>query len=140
MKTSLPMRDKYVDQFAKHLFIFGEQPDGTVDVNDGTDDVLAGVPKEIAEAVVAANQDYREKLYAILCKEMPRAEDIELGKTIERGSRKARVDYNRVPNERKFAVFMHTYYLGRWYYDGYLTVSTVEEGVTKRDAWLNGQT
>ena len=61
----------------------------------------------------------------------------ELGKTCEKGYRKARVDNNRVSDERPFAVFMHTYYSGRWYYDGYHTAATIEDGIKIRDAWLN---
>ena len=64
----------------------------------------------------------------------------EFNKTVERGSRKARVDHNRVSDEKPIAVFKHTHYMTRWYYDGYLTADTVEEAVKLRDEWLNGQT
>ena len=60
-----------------------------------------------------------------------------MGKTVEKGSRKARVDNNRVSDERPFAVFMHTYYSGHWYYDGYRTAATVADAVKLREEWLN---
>lgn len=61
----------------------------------------------------------------------------ELGRTVEVGFRKARVDRNRVPDEPPVAVFKHTFYLGRWYYDGYAAYATEAEAVTARDTWLN---
>lgn len=63
----------------------------------------------------------------------------EMGRTVEVGSRKARVDVNHcadVDKGRKFAVFKHTHYISRWYYDGYEAFATVDEAITRRDQWL----
>jgi hypothetical protein len=68
MSMKLPMREKYVDQKVGIWIVFGEHPDGTVDVNDGMQDVFEGIPKEAALKVIAAHDEFREKLYEILTK------------------------------------------------------------------------
>jgi hypothetical protein len=64
----VPMREKYVDEAAGIWMIFGEHPDGTVDVNDGNRDVFVGIPKEAAEKIVEAHYLFMKDLYEILCK------------------------------------------------------------------------
>jgi hypothetical protein len=63
----VPMREKYVDEAAGVWIIFGEHRDGTVDVSDQRRDVFEGLPRDAAEKVVAAQDEFRAKLYAILC-------------------------------------------------------------------------
>lgn len=60
------MREKYVDERVGLWFIFGEGPNG-VDVSDGQQDVFTQLPKPIAEAICIAQEQFRHKLYAILC-------------------------------------------------------------------------
>lgn len=60
------MREKTIDTRVGMYFIFGECPDGAVDVNDGRDDVFLRLPRDVAEAVCLAQQEFREKLYALL--------------------------------------------------------------------------
>lgn len=67
MKTSLPMREKSVDRVTKTWFVFGVHEDGSIDVNDGEQDVFEGLPAEVALKVIQAHDEFREKLYGILC-------------------------------------------------------------------------
>lgn len=60
-----------------------------------------------------------------------------IGVTIARGCRQARVDHNRAGG-KPFAVFKHTFYLGRWYFDGWQECDTVQAAVEYRDRWLGG--
>lgn len=60
------MREKYVDIHAGVWFIFGERHDGTVDVADQLRDIFTGLPRDVAEKVVAAQDKFREELYQIL--------------------------------------------------------------------------
>lgn len=62
----------------------------------------------------------------------------ELGREVERGSRSARVDMNRVPGEGQYAVFQRTFYMRRWYYDGYAAFDDLDEAIKFRDGWLTG--
>lgn len=65
-----------------------------------------------------------------------------MGVTREVDYRKARVDYNHVPGDpatEAFAVFMHTFYLGRWYYDGYRHFPTQDAAAQWAIRWLNGE-
>lgn len=64
---NVPMRQKYVDETVGVWIIFGEHMDGTVDVSDQRRDVFEGLPRDVAEKVCAAHDEFREKLYAILC-------------------------------------------------------------------------
>lgn len=43
--------------FFKHWFIFGEHPDGTVDVSSGSGDVLTDVPRQMAEEIIRLRED-----------------------------------------------------------------------------------
>lgn len=61
------------------------------------------------------------------------------------GSRKARVGRNiacmltgpmNSNNEKAWAVFKHTLYLRRWYYDGYDSYATREEAEEAMNDWL----
>jgi hypothetical protein len=61
------------------------------------------------------------------------------GIDVENGGRKARVDGNRcadVDGGKELAVFMHTFYNGRWVYDGYRAFAKLHEAVRFRDDWL----
>lgn len=56
------------------------------------------------------------------------------------GDRKARIDRNRCADEddgKEHAVFKHTNYLGRWYYDGYVAFTSPEDALAFRDRWIN---
>lgn len=53
------------------------------------------------------------------------------------GSRKARVDESIV-HGNKWAVFMHTFYLGSWFYDGCREFDTEEEARQFQERWLQG--
>lgn len=67
-------------------------------------------------------------------------EQVELGRTHEYGFRKARMDKNacvEFDDGKRFAVFQHTFYLGKWYYDGYRAFATVDEAIDFRDKWLH---
>ena len=65
---STPMRQKYVDEAVGIYIIFDESLDGTaVDVADQQRDVFQGLPRDVAEKVVEAQEEFREKLYALLC-------------------------------------------------------------------------
>ena len=68
MATKLPMSEKTVDRVTKIWFVFGTHGDGTADVNDGTQDVFVGLPPDVALKVTEAHDEFREKLYSILCK------------------------------------------------------------------------
>jgi len=57
-------------------------------------------------------------------------------KEIVRGSRKARVDHSVVNSSGEFGVFKHTFYMGRWYYDGCVEFPTYKEAVAYRDEWI----
>lgn len=65
----LPMREKYVDEAVGVWITFGRHADGTVDISDQNRDVFAGIPPAVALKVVAAQAEFRETLYALLCKE-----------------------------------------------------------------------
>jgi hypothetical protein len=62
------MREKYVDEAVGIYTVFGWWGDGTVCISDGQRDVFEGVPEDIAEKVVAAQAEFRQKLYDLLCK------------------------------------------------------------------------
>jgi len=64
---NIPMREKYVDEAAGIWFIFGEYPDGRVDVSDANHVVFSGLPRAAAEAIVSAQERFRRDLYSILC-------------------------------------------------------------------------
>lgn len=68
MKT--PMMEKYVDERIGLWFIFGTHKDESVDISDGRDDVFEGIPRKEAEEAIKAHNEFREKLYTILCKEV----------------------------------------------------------------------
>jgi len=36
----------------KIWFVFGESPDGTVDISDGDDDVAVHLPRDVAERII----------------------------------------------------------------------------------------
>ena len=59
----------------------------------------------------------------------------------KKGCRKAVMGYNRCADfdgGKSWAVFRHTFYLGRWYYDGYSAHATRSEAEQARNEWLKG--
>jgi len=67
-KLNIPIREKYVDEAVGVWFIFGEnRATGTADISDGDGDVFCLLPKSVAEAAVQLQEEFREKLYRLLC-------------------------------------------------------------------------
>lgn len=64
---NLPMRQKYVDEAVGLFIVFGTHINGTVDVSDGQRDVFSCLPPAAAHAVCEAQNEFRQKLYKILC-------------------------------------------------------------------------
>ena len=62
------MREKYVDEAVGIWIIFGEHRDGTVDVADQQKDVFTSLPRDKAEKLVELQEEFRQKLYAELCR------------------------------------------------------------------------
>lgn len=60
------MRQKIVDERVGVWKVFGEHPDGTVDVTDNDHDVFVSMPRELADRVIAAHDLFRDHLYEIL--------------------------------------------------------------------------
>jgi len=61
------MKEKHIDEKVGMYFIFGQLPkDGTVVIHDGDRDVFWGLPEDLAEEIVDAQQRFREELYEIL--------------------------------------------------------------------------
>ena len=64
----IPMRPKYIDEAVGIWFIFGTNPEnGGVDISDGNNDVFTDIPYEIALKLVEVQNEFRNKLYSILC-------------------------------------------------------------------------
>lgn len=64
----------------------------------------------------------------------------EFGKVVVNGSKKARIDTCHTAefdDGKELAVFKHTFYSRKWYYDGYIACFTIEEAITERNKWLN---
>jgi hypothetical protein len=61
-----PCREKNVDETVGVWFIFGEHTDGTVDICDGTRDVAVKIPHQLANQIISAQADFRERLYALV--------------------------------------------------------------------------
>lgn len=64
-----PFKRKYIDEetpVISQWMIFGEFPDGTVGVSDGTNDIFDWCPREKAEAIVKA----REEFVAVVLREL----------------------------------------------------------------------
>jgi hypothetical protein len=62
-----PWLEKRIDERVGLWKIFGEHPDGMVDVDDGTSDIFIAIPRDQAERAVAAHDRFREELYRIFC-------------------------------------------------------------------------
>ena len=65
-----PSRQKYFDEESYCFglwFVFGEYPDGCVDISDANlhGDMFTHVPKEKAEALIAARREFLDKVWAI---------------------------------------------------------------------------
>jgi hypothetical protein len=60
------MREKYVDEKVGVWFIFGEYDNGRVDVSDGQRDVFTHIPRQLADNLCLAHDEFRTTLYALL--------------------------------------------------------------------------
>lgn len=63
--SKTPMRSKYlIDETSlfKEWFIFGEHPNGYVDVSDGTNDIFINVPKEKVERLLEIRYAFTHEL------------------------------------------------------------------------------
>lgn len=60
------MREKYIDEKVGVWFIFGEHPDGGVDITDGDKDIFTGIDYETAEKLCDLQDEFRNKLYSLL--------------------------------------------------------------------------
>jgi len=59
-----PCREKYIDEkMGGNWFIFGNRPDGSVDIANSLGDVLDGVPIEKAQRVIAAQAELMNTIY-----------------------------------------------------------------------------
>jgi putative transposase len=67
LAKEITMREKYVDEKIGIYMIWGTRPDGTVDVADQRGDIFDGVPKDIAEKIIAAHDLFRHTVYDLLC-------------------------------------------------------------------------
>jgi hypothetical protein len=60
-----PWKDKYIDEetpmFAR-WFVFGERPDGTVDICSGDNDIFENVPRDVAARILAARDKFCEAI------------------------------------------------------------------------------
>lgn len=65
---NVPMREKYVDEAVGIWVIFGENRDGTVDVADQQKDIFQSLPRDKAQKIVNLQQEFRDKLYEVLCR------------------------------------------------------------------------
>lgn len=64
-----PIRPKYLEsetEVLRNWFIFGGRSDGTVDINDGQQDVIIGLKRESAEAIVKSRDEFLKVVMAIL--------------------------------------------------------------------------
>lgn len=64
-----PFRQKYIDEETDLFsiwYIFGEHPDGWVDIANPAGDVFTKVPKDVAERIVAARQKFVDVLVEVL--------------------------------------------------------------------------
>lgn len=52
-----------------HWMIFGEHPDGTVDIADSDQDIIQRVPKHIAEQVIEARSRFCNEMETLLRKD-----------------------------------------------------------------------
>ena len=60
------MKEKYIDEKVG-IYFFGHLPKGgTVVIHDGDRDLFWGLPEDLAEKIVDAQQRFREELYDIL--------------------------------------------------------------------------
>lgn len=72
MSLDLPIpvsREKYVDEELGVWFIFGEYPDGDVEIADGNKTIITKISREKAEQVLDARREFMEKMYKILVKQ-----------------------------------------------------------------------
>ena len=60
------MREKYIDEIVGVWIIFGNHPDGCVDVSNQDGDLFTHVELEKAEQLVKEQSEFRNKVYAIL--------------------------------------------------------------------------
>jgi hypothetical protein len=63
-----PIKPKYLHDETESTaswFIFGEYPDGTVGICDGDRDIFEYVPRDVAERIVKARNDFVDTLVAL---------------------------------------------------------------------------
>lgn len=68
----IPTSEKCVDEVIGVWSELGIAEDGTLNINDGTCDVFQDIPTDIALKVVAAHDEFRQKLYDLLCHPAPK--------------------------------------------------------------------
>ena len=64
-----PWKARYIDEetpVCNRWFIFGEYPDGTVTITDGTADILEYVPRAEAERIVEARNAFVDVLLGVI--------------------------------------------------------------------------
>jgi hypothetical protein len=64
----LPMREKYVDERVGVWIVFGWHFDGSVDVSSKGQDLFTQIPLDVADRLCELQEEFREKLYALLCR------------------------------------------------------------------------
>lgn len=58
---SKPLKPKYITEETPEFnswMIFGEHPDGWVDISDGSNDIMTHVPKDVADRIIAARNTF----------------------------------------------------------------------------------
>lgn len=69
--SSRPWKPKYLTDetpVMRRWFIFGEHPNGTVDVSDGDQDIFIRLPRESAQRIIAARTELANVIEAELCR------------------------------------------------------------------------
>lgn len=67
-----PLREKSLEEITGgHWFVFGEHPDGTVDVSEANRDVFTNLKPGVAQRVIAARSLFLRQLYWLLCEAEP---------------------------------------------------------------------
>lgn len=65
-----PWRPKYIEDetpMFQRWIIFGEWPDGTVDVSSANQDIVVRVPRAVAEQMIAARDAFVDVMVKHLC-------------------------------------------------------------------------
>lgn len=59
------MREKYIEETFPRYFIFGEHPNGNVDVSSANDDIVSNVPRDVAEKLIAQRDAVIDRLVKV---------------------------------------------------------------------------